>query len=123
MAYATVEDVASGFRELDADDQSRAAALLDEAKIIIDAYTTTASDDAKKVVSCRMVRRAIGDDTGLGFPMGATQGTMTAGTYSQSWTLSNGSAGELYLTKLEKKMLGIGEKIGMTNPFEDMTNA
>lgn len=123
MAYATVDDVVKGYQELDTDDQARAAVLLDEAQVIIDAYTTTASDDAKKVVSCRMVRRAIGDDTDLGFPMGATQGTMTAGSYSQSWTLSNGSAGELYLTKLEKKMLGIGEKIGVTNPFEDMTNA
>lgn len=120
MAYATVDDVVKGYQELDTDDQARAAVLLDEAQVIIDAYTTTASDDAKKVVSCRMVRRAIGDDTDLGFPMGATQGTMTAGSYSQSWTLSNGSAGELYLTKLEKKMLGLGEKIGMTNPFEGL---
>ena len=83
MAYATVDDVVKGYRELDSDDRARTEALLDEAQVIIDAYTTTASEDAKKVVSCRMVRRAIGDDADLGFPMGATQGTMTAGAYSR----------------------------------------
>ena len=110
-AYATAKDVEAGFRSLDEDEQKRAEALLDEAKIIIDQVSNSASDDVKKLVSCRMVRRAIGDGDVSAAPIGATQGTTTAMGYSQSWTLSNGSSGELYVSRLEKQMLGVG--IGM----------
>lgn len=112
-AYATAKDVEAGFRSLDEDEQKRAGALLDEAKIIIDQVSNSASDDVKKLVSCRMVRRAIGDGDVSAAPIGATQGTTTAMGYSQSWTLSNGSSGELYVSRLEKQMLGVGVRIGM----------
>lgn len=115
MAYATFAQVASGFRALTADEESVCTALLDEAAIIIDAYNSAASDEIKQVVSCRMVRRAIGAGD-ASIPMGATQGSMTSGPYSQSWTLSGGSTGELFLSRLEKKLLG-GYSLGATNPF------
>lgn len=118
MAYATVDDVAAGFRELTLDEQSVCAKLLDEAALIIDAYNVEAPYDAKNTVSCRMVRRSIGDS---GVPIGATQGTVSALGYSQSWTMSGGSSGELYLSKIEKKLLGVGNKIGAHSPLEDMT--
>ena len=38
--------------------------------------------------------------------------------YSQSWTIGSGSAGELYLSKLEKKLLGCGNSIGSYSPTE-----
>jgi hypothetical protein len=50
--------------------------------------------------------------------MGATQGTMTAGPYSQSWTMSGGSTGELYIGRTEKKLLGVSDQIGCSNPLE-----
>ena len=53
-----------------------------------------------------------------GIPMGATQGSMSALGYSQSWTIGSGSAGELYLGKLEKKLLGCGNSIGSYSPVE-----
>ena len=63
----------------------------------------------------------MGDGESSGVPMGATQGSMSGLGYSQSWTMgSNGSAGELYLAKLEKQMLGYGNKIGSHSPLEDM---
>lgn len=122
MAYATVDDVASGFRDLTATEKERCTALLDEAAIIVDAYNANASDDAKKVVSCRMVRRQLGyDGDGSGqFPMGSTQGTVSAMGYSQSWTMGGGSSGELYLNKLEKKLLGCGNRIGSYSPVEEL---
>ena len=52
------------------------------------------------------------------FPVGTTQGTATALGYSQSWTMGGGSAGELYLSKLEKKLLGVGSKLGSHSPLE-----
>jgi hypothetical protein len=122
VAYATIDDVASGFRDLTVIEKERCTALLDEAAIIIDAYNADASDDAKKVVSCRMVRRQLGyDGDGSGqFPMGSTQGTVSAMGYSQSWTMGSGSSGELYLNKLEKKLLGCSNRIGSYSPVEEL---
>ena len=118
MAYATVAQVEAGFRSLSADEESVCCALLCEAAVIIDVYNSAASADVKQVVSCRMVRRAIGaGDTNTAVPMGATQGSMTAGPYSQSWTMSNGSTGELYLGRVEKKLLGVGDRLGVSNPY------
>lgn len=120
-SYATVQQVEDGFRTLTTDETSVCTALLEEAGILIDCYNANASTDAKMVVSCRMVRRAIGAGS-ASVPIGATQGTMTAGPYSQSWTMSNGSTGELYLGRTEKKLLGVSNSIGCSNPFmEDDT--
>ena len=52
--------------------------------------------------------------------MGSTQGTATALGFSQSWTMSGGSSGELYLSKLEKKLLGVGSRLGARSPLEDL---
>ena len=68
-----------------------------------------------------MVRRAIGDGQETQtFPMGATQGSIGALGYTQSWTLNNGSVGELYLAKTEKQLLGIGNKLGSYSPLESL---
>lgn len=125
MSYATVEDVEAGFRTLSEDEKPKCSALLDEAALIIDSYNKDAQEDAKKVVSCRMVRRQLydGDAGGVTYPMGATQGTASALGYSQSWTMGGGSSGELYLSKLEKKLLGVGDRIGSRSPLEGMCNA
>ena len=68
-----------------------------------------------------MVVRAIGDGTDLGVPVGATQGSMSALGCSQSWTINGGSTGELYLTKTEKQILGIGRAIGSRSPLESFS--
>ena len=114
-----------GFRVLTSEEQTRAEVLLQEAAIIIDAYNQAASTDAKRLVSCRMVRRQLGAGDGgdIQFPMGSTQGSMSAMGYSQSWTMGSGSVGELYLSKLDKKLLGVGNRIGAHSPLEGMTYA
>lgn len=122
MAYATVEQVAEGFRALTAEEKSVCTALLEEAAIIIDAYNADAPADVKMVVTCRIIRRAIGAGE-ASVPIGATQGTMTAGPYSQSWTMSGGSTGELYLSRLDKTLLGVGNRIGYTNPFQGVSTS
>lgn len=124
MAYATVDDVqARMMREMSADEQTVCAALLDDAAALIDAFNPNGDDYAKKVVSCRMVVRAMGDGGAMGVPIGATQGSVSALGYSQSWTIGSGSTGELYLSKVEKKMLGVGGRIGSYSPVEGlMTN-
>ena len=121
MAYATIEDIENRIiRDLSSDEETVATSLLDDAAVIIDSYNANASADAKKVVSCRMVIRALGDgDTSI--PMGATQGSQSGLGYSQSWTIgSGGSTGELYLTKMDKNLLGVGDKVGSYSPTEDV---
>ena len=114
MAYATVADIQARItRDLTEDEQTVCASLLDDSAVIIDAYNAKASSANKLVVSCRMVIRAIGNDESNGVPMGASQGSMSAMGYSQSWTMSGGATiGELYLNKLDKKLLGAGNSIG-----------
>ena len=118
--YATSYDVEEGFRLLTSEEHNRAEALLVEAAVIVDAYNQAASEDAKRLVSCRMVRRQLGAGEGgdIQFPMGSTQGSMSAMGYSQSWTMGSGSTGELYLGKLEKKLLGVGNRIGSRSVLE-----
>lgn len=121
MAYATVNDVQARMaRTMDTAEQSICAALLDDAAVIIDEFNSNAEDDVKKLVSCRMVIRAIGDGGSAGVPVGATQGSMSALGYSQSWTIGSGSTGELYLARLEKQMLGIGNRIGSYSPVQEL---
>ena len=93
MAYATVEDVQARMsRTLTPEEEATCSTLLDDAAVIIDTFNSEAKADAKKVVSCRMVIRSLGDGETTGFPMGASQGSMSGLSYSQSWTLGSGGA-------------------------------
>ena len=122
MAYATVADVQARMtRTMSAEEQTVCATLLDDVAVLIDAYNEDASGDAKKIVSCRVVARALGDGADTGIPVGASQGSMSALGYSQSWTLgANGGVGEVYISKTEKKLLGVGNSIGSYSPTEEL---
>lgn len=122
MAYAAVTDVQARLSyELTQEQQALCATLLDDAAQLIDSTDTAVDEEVKKVVSCRIVIRALpnpADASLAGVPVGATQGSMSALGYSQSWTIGSGSAGELYLSKVEKKLLGVGNKIGSYSPVQ-----
>lgn len=122
--YATVDNVAARSpRAMNADERELCAALLADAAVIIDAANDDAPDAAKALVSCRMVMRALGDGQSVGIPIGASQGTMTALGYSQSWTMSGGSTGELYLSKQDKRLLRLGNSIGSASPIEALAHS
>lgn len=121
MAYATAEDVQRRMVKSLTDTQiDVCAALLDDAGVLIDAIAPNASEDAKASVSCSMVIRAMGSQGEMSVPMGATQGSASALGYSQSWTFGNGATGELYLSRTEKRILGVGNKIGSYSPVEEL---
>lgn len=121
MAYATVADVQARMnRQMSADEQAMCSTLLDDAAVIIDSYNASADAESKKIVSCRMVIRQLGDGESSGIPIGATQGSMSGLGYAQSWTVSNGSTGEMYLSKLDKKLLGVGNVIGSYSPVQEL---
>lgn len=118
MAYATVEELQARMqRELTETERNICEELLEDAAVIIDAYNENANADAKRLVSLRMVRRSVGDGT-ADVPIGATQGSMSALGYSQSWTIGSGTVGELYIGKEDKKLLGASNKIGSYSPTE-----
>lgn len=119
--YATVEDVQARMsRQMTTDEEAVCEKMLEDAAVIIDAYNPCAKEVNKFLVSCRMAVRAIGDGGDIGVPMGATQGSMSGLGYSQSWTLGSGAVGELYLGKLEKKLLGVGNSIGSYSPMQEL---
>ena len=111
-SYATWQDVQARInRDLSESEQAQVTTLLGDAGVIIDKFNINADEDAKNLVSCRMVIRAINVDGDI--PFGASQGSMSALGYSQSWTMSGGATvGELYLSKLDKEVLGVGNRIG-----------
>lgn len=122
-SYATTDDIQARMtRNLSEDERTVCEALLQDAAVMIDTVAAGAAASAKLVVSCRMVIRAIGDGAGaMGVPVGATQGSMGALGYNQSWTIgSGGSTGELYLGKQEKILLGVGNRIGSYSPVEEL---
>lgn len=83
MRYATVDEVEAGFRDLTDTEKQQCKAMLEEAAQIIDVYNQQAMRDIKTLVSCRMVRRQLGDGSGASaFPMGASQGSVSALGYS-----------------------------------------
>lgn len=125
MTYATVSDVQDRtLRELSDNEQNLARKLLEDAAVIIDMYAPAALEDVKKIVSCRMVLRVLGDGEDTGVPVGANQGTQSALGYSQTWSYpTTGSSGELYLAKMEKLMLKSGNTIGSRSPVEDLVPA
>lgn len=108
MAYATVEDVEGRWHSLTSDEQERCALMLNDAAVAIDMLTTVGESklEAAKIVSCNMVIRAMAASDSQNDAFGATSVTTTAGPYSQSVSFANPS-GDLYFTKLDKKMLGI----------------
>ena len=120
--YASVSDVQARMtRALSSTEQSLCETLLEDAAVMIDEYAQNAPEDAKKIVSCRMVIRAIGDGNSLGTPLGATQGSMSALGYSQSWTIgSGGSVGELYIGKADRQLLGKSNAVGSYSPVEQL---
>ena len=87
---------------------------------MIDVAAFSAPASAKKIVSCRMVIRALGDGSASGYPIGASQGSMSGLGYSQSWTVSGGSAGELYISKADRQLLGLSNSVGSYSPVQEL---
>lgn len=108
MAYATVDDLEAGWRELTAKEKARAEVLLERASALIDSLTDTTNIDkvVLTTVCCSVVQRVMQVDDYDG--IGLSRENITAGSYIQSYTYANPS-GDMYLTKTEKQLLGLGK--------------
>lgn len=117
-SYATIEDIEKRFRDLDADEKIKCEALLEDAAEIIDAVSgEDVPESTKALVSRNMVIRALGSGD-ISVPIGATQATQTGLGYTSSFTFGSGQSGELYLSKTDKKLLKVGNRIGSRSPVE-----
>lgn len=109
MAHAEVHDIEVRLQRTFTESESASAqALIDGASAVLDKLVeiegTAEQDELLTFVCTNMVCRAFDQ---MGFDtLGASQATMTAGSYTQSYSFSTPS-GDLYLTKLEKRLLGI----------------
>lgn len=116
-AFATVEQYLAKY---DSDqDEERILEWLEDATSLICAeldasgvdYSDPDEDFADTLMRvCRDVaHRAL--DSGAGIPFGASQFSETTGSISDSFTLAN-PYGDLFLTKAERRRLGIGASTG-----------
>lgn len=111
MAYATWQEVQDRWpgKTFTTAEQSSATVLLDDAEVEIDAACplgdslTTAQLSARKIVSARMVKRAMASPGGVGVE--STQ--QGSGPFQLTAQYSN-PTGDLYLTKADRRLLGCG---------------
>lgn len=114
MAYATVEQLLLRWPGLPEASRPRAETLLEDAAVHLDAEKppvvaeggTVTDLPARRLVSCAMVERAMKAD---GQAAGVSQMSRTMGPFAQSATFAN-PTGDLYLTKAERRLLGIGKQ-------------
>lgn len=115
MAYATVEDLEARWRPLTPDEQARAGVLLGDAAVRLDAECshsdppTVAELEARKIVSCEMVKRAMASAGGVG----VTSIQQGAGPYQETTQFAN-PTGDLYLAKGDRALLGCGKPVAFT---------
>lgn len=113
VPFATLPDLELSWPAITVEQAEDAPQKLAEASLIIRALKPdidalilagTMDPDLPKMVVCGMVKRALKTpDAGEG--VGTQQ--QTAGPFSQSFTYTNPD-GNLYLSKLDKRLLGIG---------------
>lgn len=110
MLFADVSDIESRWRTLDSVERERAQALIQDASAMLTKLVSdidTADEEQMQLlelVCCNMVIRAMSATQADSF--GASNMSMTAGVYTQSWTYAN-PTGDMYITKFEKRLLGI----------------
>lgn len=110
MAFATYSDVEGRWRTLTVEEQVRATTLLGDAETVLRRRVAVDPSDAEqadalKLVSCNMVIRAM--LAGASDALGVDQMSATMGPFAQTAHFANPN-GDLYITKNERKLLGIG---------------
>lgn len=121
MAYATVTDIEGRWRELTEDESAKAQVLLEDATAYLDAMVDMCHLPAERAsllrtVCCNMVIRSMVASASSAYGLESLQATM--GPFAQTAQFANPN-GDLYLTKLEKKLLGIsGGKGRMLYPYD-----
>lgn len=121
MAYAEVTDLEDRWRSLSESEKARAEVLLGDAAVRLDVLCppsvppTLSELEARKIVSCEMVKRSMATPGGIG-GIGVTSIQSGAGPFQETQQFSNPS-GDLYLTKADRSLLGCGNQVAFTFPM------
>ncbi|WP_065962846.1 Gp19/Gp15/Gp42 family protein [Curtobacterium sp. UCD-KPL2560] len=117
-SFASTDDLEKRWRPLTEAERDTAEVLLEDASVEVRSAlarsgVTVVDADAAKLVVCGMVKRSmIAGDTAAG----VTTTQETTGPFSRSFTYSN-PTGDLYMTKREKQLLGLGLQTAFTIPM------
>lgn len=119
-SFASPDDLEKRWRPLTMAERDTAEVLLGDASVEVRSALTRAGitgeqidADAAKIVVCGMVKRSmIAGDAAAG----VTTAQETTGPFSRSFTYSN-PTGDLYLTKRERQLLGLGLQSAFTIPM------
>lgn len=116
MAYAELSDYELRHGSVEPEDLQLVETLLGDAATMLDGLVEVVDGDEHqaevlKIVSCNMVSRCMAADTA-----GVDQVSYTMGPFAQSAHYAN-PGGDMWLTKREREMLGIGGfKLGTIRP-------
>ena len=116
--YAEVSDLEARWRTLTSEEVARAEVLLGDAAVRIDTLCpppdplSEAQRDARMIVACEMVKRAMSAPGGVGVAS-IQQG---AGPYQATTQFAN-PTGDLYLTKADRLLLECGAQAAFTLPM------
>ena len=105
----TAEDLRARWPDMPPGSDKHAEQLLSDAGVLIQTaapHWDTLSEQAIIMVACAMVKRGMVSQP---FVDGASSISQTAGPFNQQISFTNPN-GSLYLSKLEKRLLGIGRQ-------------
>lgn len=122
--YATVEDIEAGWRTLTDEERLAAEQGIEDASVILETLLTrrgidptTVDQDVARIVTRNMVRRSLPDPESVAtVPDGVKSQQISVDIFQRSLTFAS-PTGEVYLTKLEKTMLGLNAQRAATIPM------
>lgn len=106
--YATVAQLKERWPDMPDIDEKYIKVLLADASTLLRTQIPagqTADEDVRTMITCQMVRRALATST---VPEGVTSVSQTVGPFATQMGFSGNSSNTLYLTRAEKRLLGIG---------------
>ena len=111
MAYATIDDVESAWREVAPFARARFGQALDDAALWLDGQLEASGRDPKAVspevmrmLSVNLVRRAVGEL----YPNGAESSWTTYTDQTSQYSVPAQGGSDFWLTRWERSLLGVG---------------
>lgn len=108
--YATKEDLQKRWIDMPAMDPEHVDAVLSDASTLLRAQLPPihkVNQEILEMITCQIARRALATST---VPEGVTSVSQTVGPFATQMGFNANNSGSLYLTKAEKKLLGIGRQ-------------
>ena len=110
MAYASIDDLEAAWREIAEHEVPRVEQMLEDAAVWLDGQLAAsgpvgegANDDVLRLVSCNLVRRAMGELD----PTRSDAQWQTLTEPDSQWSVPAVVRSDFYLTQWERRLLGV----------------